>query len=105
MKDVKHLRVRAMPLLAVLSLLGVLFSFTKATADIGVLNFWSLSIFAGTILFALLSLVSLALAVSVPREEIHKGVRIHSLLVSTACCIITLFFSAWHLIGLRLWAP
>jgi hypothetical protein len=52
-----------------------------------------------------LSLASLAFAVSVPKAEIHKGVRIHSLLVSMACCVLTLFFSAWHLIGLRLWAP
>ena len=105
MKDVKHLRVRVVPLLAVFCLLAVLFCFTKVTNDIGVFNFWSFSVFAGTILFALLSLVGLALAVSVPMEEIHKGVRIHSLLVSSACCIVTLFFSAWHLIGLRLWAP
>ncbi|HYL85399.1 MAG TPA: serine hydrolase domain-containing protein [Candidatus Angelobacter sp.] len=105
MKDVKHLRVRVVPLFAVLCLLGVLFSFTKAVGDVGVLNFWSFSVFAGTILFAVLSLVSLALAVSVPKAEIHKAVRIHSLLVSAACCIGTLFFSAWHLIGLRLWSP
>jgi CubicO group peptidase (beta-lactamase class C family) len=105
LKGVKHLRVRVVPLLAVLCLLVVLFAFTRALSDIGVLNFWSFLVCAGTILFALLSLVSLALAVSVPKTEIHKGVRIHSLLVSMACCVVTLFFSAWHLIGLRLWAP
>jgi CubicO group peptidase (beta-lactamase class C family) len=105
MKDVKHLRVRVVPLSAVLSLLAVLFAFTKATDDIGVMNLWAVVVFAGTILFAILSLASLALAVSVPKTEIHKAVRIHSLLVSMACCVVTLFFSAWHLIGLRLWAP
>jgi hypothetical protein len=68
------------------------------------LNLWSFLVFVGTIAFAVLSLVSLALAVSVPQTEIHKGVRIYSLLVSMACCIVTIFFSAWHLIGLRLWA-
>ncbi len=104
-KPLKHVWVRAVPLFAVLSLLIVLSSFGKATKDIGTLNFWSYVLFAGTILFALLSLASLALAVSVPRAEIHKWARIHSLLVSMACCIVTLFFSAWHLIGVRLWAP
>jgi hypothetical protein len=89
----------------VLSLLGVLYTFTKVAEDIGELNLWSLALFVGTVLFALLSLASLAVAVSVPPAEIHKAVRIHSLLVSMACCIVTLFFSAWHLIGLRLWAP
>jgi CubicO group peptidase (beta-lactamase class C family) len=103
-RSVKHLRVRVVPLCATLSLLVVVFAFTKATNDIGVFNFWSFLIFLGTIAFALLSLAGLALAVSVPKGEIHKAVRIHSLLVSAACCIITIFLSAWHLIGLRLWA-
>jgi CubicO group peptidase (beta-lactamase class C family) len=103
-RSVKHLRVRVVPLLAVLSLLAVVFAFTKVTNDIGVFNFWSFLIFLGTIAFALLSLAGLALAVSVPKAEIHKAVRIHSLLVSVACCIVTIFLSAWHLIGLRLWA-
>jgi len=105
LKGVKHVRVRAVPFFSVLSLLVVVFAFTKATNEIGAFNFWSFLIFVATIAFALLSLVGLALAVSVPRAEIHNWVRIHSLLVSMACCIVTLFLSAWHLIGLRLWAP
>jgi len=104
-RRLKHVRVRAVPFFAVLSLLLVVFAFSKATNDIGTFNFWSFLIFVGTIAFAVLSLAGLALAVSVPRAEIHKWARIHSLLVSTACCIVTIFFSAWHLIGLRLWAP
>jgi CubicO group peptidase (beta-lactamase class C family) len=104
-KRVKHLRVRVVPFFAVLSLLGVLYALTKVTDNIGELNLWSFTLFVGTVVFALLSLASLALAVSVPPAEIHKMVRIHSLLVSAACCIVTLFVSAWHLIGLRLWVP
>lgn len=105
-KKVKHLRVRVTPLLAVLTLLSVLFAFTKAITHIGelIFYFWALVVFAGTVLFALLSLAALALAVSVPRKEIHNWVRIHSLLVSMACCIVTIFLSAWHLIGVRLWS-
>jgi hypothetical protein len=105
LKGVKHLRVRVLPLFAVLCFLAVPFAFSKAFSEIGESNFWPVIVCIGTILFAVLSLVSLAFAVSVPKVEIHKGVRIHSLLVSVACCIVTLFFSAWHLIGLRLWAP
>jgi len=104
-KRMGHVRVRAVPLFAVLSLLVSVFAFTKATNEIGVFNFWSLLIFLGTIAFLLLSLAGLALAVSVPKREIHRWARIHSLLVSMACCIVTLFLSSWHLIGLRLWAP
>jgi hypothetical protein len=104
-RRLKHVRVRAVPFFAVLTLLLVVFAFSKATSDIGTFNFWSFLIFVGTIAFALLSLAGLALAVGVPRAELHKWARIHSLLVSTACCIVTIFFSAWHLIGLRLWVP
>jgi CubicO group peptidase (beta-lactamase class C family) len=104
MKEVKHLRVRVAPVFAILCFLAAIFSFSKAVEDVGVLNFWSAVVFLATLLFALLSLISLALAVSVPKSEIHPGVRIHSLLVSLACCVVTIFFSAWHLIGLRLWA-
>jgi CubicO group peptidase (beta-lactamase class C family) len=105
LKGLQHVRVRTVPLFAVLSLLVVLYAFGKATNEIGVFNLWSFLIFVGTIAFSLLSLAGLALAVSVPRAEIHPWVRIHSLLVSMACCIVMLFLSAWHLIGLRLWAP
>ena len=104
-KRMKHPRVRAVPLFAVLSLLLVLVAFTKAMDNIGTFNFWSFLIWVMTIAFLLLSLVGLVLAVSVPKSGIHKLERIYSLVLSSACCIVTLFFSAWHLIGLRLWAP
>ena len=104
LKRMKHVRVRAVPLFAVLSLLLVLFAFTKVTDNIGTFNFWSFLLWVMTILFMALSLVGLALAVSVPKAEMHKVERIYSLVVSCACCIVTLFLSAWHLIGLRLWA-
>ena len=104
-KQVKHVRVRAVPLVAVLSLFLALFAFTKAMDNIGTFNFWSFLIWAMTIAFAVLSLVGLVLAVSVPKSEMHKVERIYALLVSSACCVITLFLSAWHLIGLRLWVP
>ena len=104
-KRMKHARVRAVPLLAVLSLVLVLFAFTKVTDNIGTFNFWSFLVWIMTMLYVVLSLVGLALAVSVPGAEMHKAERIYSQVVSSACCVVMLFFSAWHLIGLRLWAP
>ena len=104
-KEVKHVRVRAVPLLAVLSLLLVLFAFTKAMGNIGTFNFWSFLIWVMTIAFVVLSLAGLVLAVSVPKAEMHNVERIYALLVSSACCLITLFLSSWHLIGLRVWKP
>jgi len=83
----------------------VCFSMTKIFQDLGAINFWTLTIYAGTILFALLSLFGLWLAVRVPRGEIGRAVRIHSLLVSLACATLTVFMASWHLLGLRIWAP
>jgi len=104
-KRIKHVRVRAVPLFAVLSLLLVLLAFTKAMVNIGTFNYWSFLIWIMTMLFMVLSLVGLALAVSLPKAGMHKVERVYSLVVSSACCVVTLFLSAWHLIGLRLWAP
>jgi CubicO group peptidase (beta-lactamase class C family) len=106
MKDVKHLAVRAIPLLATLSFAALVFCFTKLVgADTGKLTVWTVGIFALSILFSLLSLYGLLLVARVPKSEIHKGTRIHSLLVALACCVLTAFIASWHLIGLRLWAP
>ena len=106
MKTVQHLAVRAIPLLATLSFVALFFCFTKlGGADTGKLTIWTAGIFAFSILFPLLSLYGLFLAVRVPKNEIHGGTRVHSLLVALACCTITVFIASWHLIGLRLWAP
>jgi CubicO group peptidase (beta-lactamase class C family) len=108
MKDVQHLAVRAVPLLATLSFFALVFCFTRlgfAGADTGKLTPLTAGIFLLTVLFPLLSLYGLFLAVRVPKAEIHSGTRIHSLLVALACCVVTAFIASWHLIGLRFWAP
>jgi CubicO group peptidase (beta-lactamase class C family) len=105
MKDVRHLSVRVVPLLATLSLLIVPLCLMRLSgAQIGSLNPWTAGIFFGTFFFPLLSILGLILVLRVPKEEIHRGVRIHSLLVSSACCVITGFLLSWHLLALRLWA-
>ena len=105
MKEVHHLSVRVVPLLALLSLPAIPFCFNALHGSaIGTLNLFTVGIYAATILFALLSLLGLVLALRVPKAEIHPGVRIHSLVVSLACCVVTLFLASWGLIGVRLWA-
>jgi len=105
MKDVRHLSVRVVPLLATLSLLIVPLCLMKLSgAQIGSFNLWTAGIFLGTFFFPLLSIFGLVLVLRVPKEEIHRGVRIHSLLVSSACCMLTGFLLSWHLLALRLWA-
>jgi len=106
MKEVRHLSVRVAPLLATLSLLLAPLCLSKLNGtQIGTFNLWTLGIFLGTFFFPVFSIVGLVLVLRVPKEEIHRGVRIHSLLVSSACCVLTGFFWSWHLLGLRLWAP
>jgi hypothetical protein len=106
MKGVRHLSVRAVPLLTTLSLLAVPLCLMKLSgAQIGSFNCWTAGIFLGTFFFPLLSILGLILVLRVPKEEIHRGVRIHSLLVSSACCVVTGFLLSWHLLALRLWAP
>ncbi len=104
LKDIKHLNVRAVPLFATLTLVISLFSGGKSVETLGAFSIWSVLFFLGTIAFAALSLVGLYLAVAVPRDEIHPAIRIHSLLVSLACCLLTVFLAHWHLLALRLWA-
>lgn len=106
MRGVLHLKVRAVPLLATLSFVALVFCFTRlGGADTGKLTVWTAGIFLLSLLFPLLSLYSLFLAVVVPKSEIHRATRIHSLLVALACCVLTVFIASWHLIALRLWAP
>ncbi len=106
MKDVRHLSVRVAPLLATLSFLIVPLCLMKLSgAQIGSFNLWTFGIFLGTFFFPVFSIVGLVLVLRVPKEEIHRAVRIHSLLVSSACCMLTGFFWSWHLLALRLWAP
>jgi len=97
--------VRTVPLFAALSLLIVPLCLMKLSgAQIGGFNLWTVGIFLGTFLFPILSVIGFILALRVPKDEIHRGVRIHSLLVSSACCVLTGFLWSWHLLALRLWA-
>ncbi len=106
MKDIRHLAVRTVPLLATLSLLIVPLCLMQLSGlQIGSFNLWTAGIFLGTLFFPVLSVIGLFLVFRVPKQEIHRAVRIHSLLVSSACCVITGFLWSWHLLGLRLWAP
>ncbi len=106
MKDVRHLSVRVAPLLATLFFLIVPLCLAKLnSARIGSFNLWTAGIFLGTFFFPILSVIGFILVLRVPKEEIHRAVRIHSLLASSACCVIAGFLWSWHLLALRLWAP
>jgi CubicO group peptidase (beta-lactamase class C family) len=106
MKDVRHLSVRVAPLLATLAFSIVPLCFLNLNgSQIGSFNIWTAGIFLGTFFFPVLSVIGFVLVLRVPKDAIHRGVRIHSLLVSSACCVVTGFLLSWHLLALRLWAP
>ena len=105
MKDARHVNVRVYPFLATLAFLLVPFCFnTLSGPQAGALNIWTAAIFLGTFFFPVFSIVGLVRALGVPKSEIHRGVRIHSLLVSGACCVLTGFLWSWGLLAVRLWA-
>jgi hypothetical protein len=104
LKNVNHLRVRAVPFFATLTLVISFFSAAKSFDTLGAFGLWSVLFFLGTIAFTLLSLLGLYFAVTVPRTEIHPAIRIHSLLVSLAACLLVIFLAHHHLLALRLWA-
>ncbi|HET8925138.1 MAG TPA: serine hydrolase domain-containing protein [Candidatus Acidoferrum sp.] len=106
MNEVLHLSVRAIPFFATLALSIVPGCFLKLNdPQIGTFNLWTFGIFLGTFFFPLLSIAGLIQVLRVPRDEIHRAIRIHSLVVSSACCVLTGFLLSWHLFALRLWAP
>ena len=100
----RHLAVRVAPLLATLAFWIVPLCFLNLNgSQIGTFNRWTARILFGTFFFPLLSVTGLVLVLRVPNDEIHC-VRIHALLVSSACCVVTGFLLSWHLLALRLWA-
>jgi CubicO group peptidase (beta-lactamase class C family) len=106
MNEVLHLSVWAIPFFATLALSIVPGCFLKLNGpQIGTFNLWTFGIFLGTFFFPLLSVAGLIQVLLVPKDEIHRAIRIHSLLVSSACCVLTGFLLSWHLFALRLWAP
>jgi hypothetical protein len=38
-------------------------------------------------------------------QGISRGVYWHSLMVSIACCGMSLYLAYWHMIGVKLWLP
>jgi CubicO group peptidase (beta-lactamase class C family) len=106
MKDAPHLAVRILPLVATLSLLAA-FAMTLTAGPVYLARpgLASISFYLGTIAFAVLSIVGLALALISTRWPISRGVRIHSMMVSVACVGLTSYLAYWHQIGLRLWLP
>jgi CubicO group peptidase (beta-lactamase class C family) len=106
MKGVPHLSLRYVSLLAVLSLLAAFLILNNAPSWwLGTYNIITVGIWLFTWAFVVLSLWGLWLSLRSFKLEVKPALRIHSLLVSIACCGIAGYLAYWHIIGVRLWAP
>jgi CubicO group peptidase (beta-lactamase class C family) len=111
MKDVPSLSIRALPLVTILCLAGVIGVLALASLDtealfarLGNLTIWSAAVWALTWLFALGAVAGLVQIIRVRKKPIRRWVYIHALLVSLANGIVLLYLAYWGLIGFRTWA-
>lgn len=101
------LRIRMFPLLAVLSILGggvLLGRWASNPQELGVVSPASVGFYVSTLAFAVLSVLSLIIAVDGIWRGEGRGASLHSAVVSLACVGLTAYLWYWGLIGLRLWA-
>ena len=103
----KYIRMRLIPLFAVLSLVLGLSTFIIAKPSIlelGQKTPANVAFFISTLLFAGLSVASLFTSFRSFFKPVKKLDRIYAVMLSSACFGMTLYLSYWGIIGLRLWA-
>jgi CubicO group peptidase (beta-lactamase class C family) len=101
----KYLRMRIIPLLAVLILLyGFIAVSNQSLLEFGQKSLANIQFYIATLLFAALSFFSLFLAVRSFRNPVKRFACFYALVISLSCVGMTIFFSYWNIIGLRLWA-
>jgi hypothetical protein len=100
--------IRLWPLIAVLSLLGVVAIFMLVSDDpislLGNLTVWSAAFFFATVAFALASVASTLALWRAQKHEVRSRIRTYSMAVTLALLIAAAYFAYWGIIGLRTWA-
>ena len=103
MQGVRHLTVRAVPLLAVLTFVGISFvargtflNFVRPTVR-------SVALFILSLAFAGFSVWGLVLVIASLKFEMNRATRIHSLLVALSCFALAWYFASWGLLPLLTW--
>ena len=100
-----ELALKLMPVAPVLVLLALRrLVIISSDFQLATLDWRSLGLFLGTILFALLSVVSMVISLALIRSH-RLGIfaRIHGAAVSLACTATALYLASWGLIGIRTW--
>ncbi len=101
------LRMRVVPLVCVLSLiLGVatIIAADQTMLELGKKTPANIVFFLSTLLFAGLSVLSLFTSFQSFFRPVKKIARWYAMVLSAACFGMALYFYAWGIIGLRLWA-
>jgi len=101
----KYLRMRIIPLLAVISLvLGFAAVTNQTILELGQMTARNVVFFISTLIFAGLSALSLYISYRSFFKPVKMISRIYTLILSSACFGMTLYLGYCGLIGLRLWA-
>lgn len=101
----KYLRMRVIPLLAVLSLVfGIIVVSNQLYVNIGFMTIQNIIFFISTLLFAALSILSLVFSIISFKKPVKMIARIYAGVLSLSCFGLTLYLTYWGIIGLRIWA-
>ncbi|MBN1272750.1 MAG: hypothetical protein JXB26_10825 [Candidatus Aminicenantes bacterium] len=101
-----YIRIRVVPLSAVLSLvLGLMIFMVSGPSilEIGQKTPANVALFVSTLVFAGLSVLSLYASFRSLFKPVKKLDRIYTIILSLACFGMTLYLTYWGVIGLRLW--
>ncbi|MDE0757261.1 MAG: hypothetical protein OSB45_03800, partial [Pseudomonadales bacterium] len=96
-----------LPLLTIICMLGsIVCLLAGETSDLGTFSTVSVAYWGLSILWALLSFVSLAQVILYRHRRLETGSLVwnHSLMVSTALVIAAVYLSYYGIVGIRLWA-
>ena len=97
--------VRLLPLLAVLTLAGSLaLAVSIGMTEYGLRSWKTVGFAGGTVLFAMLALLSLTRVLTARKPAVSRGARVYALLVSLAAVATAIYCGAYGFIGLRTWA-
>ncbi len=100
----RHLWVRALPLAAALTFTAMqLLPFGMPPIELATANFRTVGFWLASWLFATLSLGSLAASLWASSVDMNRWARLHTMLVSIACCGIAGYMTWWGVIGHRFW--
>jgi len=101
----KYVRMRLVPLLAVLSLiLGAVKMGDQTILEFGMMTVINVIFFVSTLIFAGLSTLSLFTAYRSFFKPVRMTARLYAVLLSLSCFGMTVYLGYWGVIGLRLWA-